>query len=72
MSRIKQLIDVDNQDDDDWPKGPGDPDSYGYPGEHDILCDGDCCKTDITKYINKLTRKDKRNGRRKATGKTSR
>lgn len=54
------------------PRGKGDPDSFGYPGDHDILCDGDCCKTDITKYINKLTRKDKRNGGRKVAGKTSR
>lgn len=24
--------------DDDFPKGPGDPDAYGYPGEHDATC----------------------------------
>lgn len=46
-------------------RGRGDPDIYGYPGqdEHNLLCDCNLCQPDSKKYINKLTRKDKRNGR---------
>lgn len=51
------------------PRGKGDPDAFGYPGEHNILCDCKKCITNISKYINHLTRKDKRSGRRKTIGK---
>jgi hypothetical protein len=45
-------------DNDDFPKGDGDPDAYGYPGEHEPTCyirvnggSGKNCDCNYSKWI---------------------